>query len=97
MPLDLEQLAPILGTLFVGASTLLLTAAIGWRLAVKPTMRALMELRATRDGRDPQLARRVAELEDEVRSLKAQLTQLPEVTGSRALAEVPWRGSRDRA
>jgi len=97
MPFDPEVLAPILGAIFVGASTLLLTAAIAWRVAVKPTMRALVEYRAARGTGDPQLLRRVSELEDELRALKAQLGQLPEGSVSRALLEAPWRPGRERA
>jgi hypothetical protein len=96
MPFEPADLASILGTMFVGASTLLLTAAIAWRIGVKPTMRALMEYRAARPAADPQLLRRLSELEDEVRSLKAQVAPLPE-GGVRALLESPWRPTRDRA
>ena len=96
MPFDPSVLSSILGTMFVGASTLLLTAAIAWRIGVKPTMRALSEYRAARAG-DPQLLRRVSELEDEVRALKALLAPLPEASLSRALAESPWRPGRERA
>ena len=97
MPFDPSVLCSILGTMFVGASTLLLTAAIAWRIGVKPTMRALSEYRAARAGSDPQLLRRVSELEDEVRALKALLAPLPEGSLSRALAESPWRPGRERA
>ena len=97
MPFDLSDLAPVLGSLFGGASALLFTAAIGWRIAVKPTMRALMEYRAARPAADPQMLRRLTELEDEVRVLKAQLAVLPETSASRGLLEAPWRASRERA
>ncbi|HUM10592.1 MAG TPA: hypothetical protein VLT82_06555 [Myxococcaceae bacterium] len=97
MPFDPSDLASIVGTMFVGASTLLLTAAIAWRLAVKPTMRALLEYRTARGVGDPQLLRRLSELEDEVRALKAQLNQLPEGSVSRGLVEAPWRPGRERA
>ena len=97
MPFDPSVLSSILGTMFVGASTLLLTAAIAWRIGVKPTMRALSEYRATRGGADPQLLRRLSELEDEVRLLKAQLAPLPEGSSSRSRVEAPWRPSRERA
>ena len=40
MPLDLEKLGELLVAVFIGSSTLLLTAAIAWRVALKPTMRA---------------------------------------------------------
>ena len=42
MPFDPSDLASLLGTMFVGASALLFVAAIGWRIAVRPTMRALL-------------------------------------------------------
>jgi len=96
MPFDPSDLAPVFGALFIGASTLLLTAAIAWRIGVKPTMRALMEYRAARPAPDPQVLRRLSELEDEVRGLKAQLAPLPE-GGVRALLESPWRPTRERA
>jgi hypothetical protein len=97
MPFDPEVLAPILGTLFVGASTLLITAAIAWRIGVKPTMRALLEYKSARTGSDPQLLRRFSELEDEVRALRAQLDALPEGSVSRSLLTAPWRPGRERA
>jgi len=96
MPFDPSDLAPILGTLFGGASALLFTAALGWRIAMKPTMRALMEYRASRPAQDPLLLRRISELEDEVRVLKAQFAVLPETSPARALLDAPWR-VRDRA
>ena len=97
MPFDPNVLSPILGTMFVGASTLLLTAAIAWRIGVKPTMRALLEYRSARPASDPQLLRRLTELEDEVRALKSQLAALPEGNLSRSLVEAPWRPGRERA
>jgi hypothetical protein len=97
MPFDLEKLGEVLAALFIGSSTLLLTAAIAWRLAVKPTMRAILELRATRGGADPALLRRVVELEEEVRALKDRLVALPEGNPPRALGtDVPWRGTKER-
>ena len=97
MPFELEKLGEVLAALFVGSSTLLLTAAIAWRLAVKPTMRAILELRAARAGADPALSRRVAELEEEVRALKHRLAALPEGNPSRPLGtDVPWRGTKER-
>jgi hypothetical protein len=97
MPFDLEKLGEVLAALFIGSSTLLLTAAIAWRLAVKPTMRAILELRATRGGADPVLLRRVAELEEEVGALKDRLAALPEGNPSRPLGtDVPWRGAKER-
>ena len=97
MPFDPHVLAPIIGAIFVGASTLLLTAAIAWRIGVKPTMRALLEYRSARPGSDPQLLRRLSELEDEVRGLKTQLAVLGEGSVSRSLVETPWRLGRERA
>ena len=97
MPFDATEFAQMLAALFIGASTLLLTAAIAWRIGVKPTMRALLEYRAARPGTDPQLLRRLSELEEEVRGLKAQLAVLPETAASRSLLEAPWRSSRERA
>ena len=97
MPFELEKLGEVLAALFIGSSTLLLTAAIAWRLSVKPTMRAILELRAARVGADPALSRRVAELEEEVRGLKHRLTALPEGNPSRPLGtDVPWRGTKER-
>jgi type II secretory pathway component PulM len=73
MELELWSISHAVRDFFLGASTLLLVTAIAWRLAVKPTVRAILEIRAARDGRDGNLARRVKELEEEVRSLKAAL------------------------
>src|SRR5690349_14320363 len=97
MPFDPEVLTPILGTLFVGASTLLITAAIAWRIGVKPTMRALLEYKSAPTGSDPQVLRRLSELEDELRALRAQLDALPEGSVSRSLLTAPWRPGRERA
>ena len=97
MPFDPSDLASLLGTMFVGASSLLFTAAIGWRIAVRPTMRALLEYRAARPANDPQLLRRVSELEEEVRWLKGQVAQLPDGGLSRSLVETPLRSGRERA
>ncbi len=66
-------------------------------MAVKPTMRALVEYRTARGASDPQLLRRVSELEEEVRALKTQVGQLPEGGASRGLVEAPWRPGRERA
>jgi hypothetical protein len=97
MPFDLEKLGEVLVALFLGSSTLLLTAAIAWRLAVKPTMRALLEYRTAR-GVDPLLTRRMTELEEEVRALKEKLAALPEGNPSRLLgADLPWRGTKEKA
>ena len=97
MPFDSSDFAGLIGALFVGASTLLLTAAIAWRIGVRPTVRALMEYRATRPASDPQVLRRLSELEDEVRALRAQLAPLPDGGLSRALAGTSWQPGRDRA
>jgi hypothetical protein len=98
MPIDLEKLGEVLVALFIGSSTLLLTAAIAWRLAVKPTMKAILDLRATRAAPDPALSRRVTELEEELRALKERIGPLPEGTQSRLLGtEVPWRGTKEKA
>ena len=98
MPFDLEKVGEVLAALFLGSSTLLFTAAIAWRLAVKPTMRALLEYRTARVGADPALSRRVTELEEEVRALKDKLAALPEGNPTRLLgADVPWRGTREKA
>lgn len=96
MPFDPSDLAAILGTMFVGASALLFTAAIAWRIGLRPTMRALLEYRAARPANDPQLLRRISELEEEVRWLKGQVA-LPDGGLSRALVETPWRSGRERA
>jgi hypothetical protein len=97
MPLDLEKLGEVLVALFIGSSTLLLTAAIAWRLAVKPTMRAILEFRAMRVGAEPPLLRRMTELEEEVRALKDRLAALPEGKPSLPLGtDVPWRGTKER-
>jgi hypothetical protein len=97
MPFDPEVLAPILGTMFVGASALLITAAIAWRIGVRPTIKALLEYRSARPTNDPQLVRRLSELEEEVRWLKGQVAQLPDGGLPRALGEAPWRPGRERA
>lgn len=96
MPFDPTEVAQMVAALFIGASTLLITAAIAWRIGVKPTMRALLEYRAAKPATDPQMLRRLSELEDEVRVLKAQLAVLPETTASRSLLDAPWRPSRER-
>jgi hypothetical protein len=98
MPIDLEKLGEVLVALFLGSSTLLFTVAIAWRLALKPTMRAIVELRASRPGAEPALSRRVTELEEELRALKERLGALPEGSQSRLLGpEVPWRGTKEKA
>jgi hypothetical protein len=73
MDLELWSISHAVRDFFLGASTFLFVTAIAWRLAVRPTVRALLELRAAREGGDGNLARRVVELEEEVRMLKAGL------------------------
>ena len=101
MPFDPEKLAEVLitaaGVLFVGLSTLLVAVAIAWRLTLKPTMRALLEYRTARAGGDPVLPRRVAELEEEVRALKDRMAAQPEGNPTRLEADVPWRGTKEKA
>lgn len=97
VPFDPSDIAQMLAAMFIGASTLFITAAIAWRIGVKPTMRALLEYRAARPAPDPQVLRRLSELEDEVRALKARLAVLPEPAPSRSLVDAPWRPSRERA
>jgi len=97
MPYDLGKLGEFLAAVTCCSATLLLSAAIAWRLSVKPTVRAILEFRAARDGGDPALSRRVAELEEEVRELKHRLPALPEGNPSRPLGtDVPWRGIKER-
>ena len=97
MPFDVQRLGEFMAAVTCCSSTLLLTAAIAWRLTMKPTMRAFLELRAAREGGDPSLSRRVAELEDVVRELKHRLPALPEGNPSRPLGtDVPWRGIKER-
>jgi hypothetical protein len=61
-------------------------------------MRAILERRASRAAADPALSRRVAELEEELRALKDGLGALTEGNPSRLLgAEVPWRGTKEKA
>ena len=97
MPFDLEKIAEVLLTLFIGSSMLLLTGAIAWRLVMKPTLRALLEYRAATRG-DPVLTRRVAELEEEVRALKDRVPALPEGNPTRLTGgDVPWRGMKEKA
>jgi len=60
-------------------------------------MRALLEYRAARPANDPQLLHRVSELEEELRWLKGQVTQLPDAGLSRLLGETPWRPGRERS
>jgi hypothetical protein len=71
MELELWSISHAIRDLFLGASVCVLVTAFAWRLAVKPTVRALLDLRAAREGRDGDLSRRLLELEQEVRALKA--------------------------
>ncbi len=96
MPLDLEKFAEVLVALMISSSILLVAAAIAWRLAVKPTLQALVENRTARAGADPVLSRRVSELEEEVRGLKDKLAALPEGNPSRLAADMPWRGTKEK-
>ena len=92
MPLDFEKLAKGDGRAHQSSSSILpVAAAIAWRLAVKPTFRALLESPTSRAGADPVLSRRMSELEEEVRGLKDKLAALPEGNPSRLAADIPWR------
>ncbi|HXX32267.1 MAG TPA: hypothetical protein VEJ89_16315 [Myxococcaceae bacterium] len=98
MPFDLEKLAEVVVALIISSSILLVAAAIAWRLAVKPSLRALLEYRTARAGGDPVLSRRVVELEEEVRALKDRMAALAEGNPTRPLAaDVPWRAAKERA
>ena len=98
MPFDLEKLAEVVVALIISSSILLVAAAIAWRLAVKPSLRALFESRTARAEADPVLSRRVTELEEEVRALKDRMAALPEGNPTRQLgADVPWRGTKEKA
>ena len=98
MPLDLEKLAEVMVALMISSSVLLVAAAIAWRLAVKPTFLAFLESRTARAGADPVLSRRVSELEEELRALKARMAVLPEGNPARLLgADAPWRGTKEKA
>ena len=97
MPFDLEKVAEVLVALMISSSVLLVAAAIAWRVAVKPSLRGFLENRPARPGDDPVLSRRVAELEDEVRTLKDRMAALPEGNPTRPLgADVPWRGTKEK-
>ena len=98
MPFDLEKLAEVVVALLISSSVLLVAAAVAWRLAVRPTMREFLESRTARPGADPLLARRMTELEEEVRGLKERLAALPEGAPTRLMgADVPWRGTKEKA
>jgi len=97
MPFDLEKVGEVLVGVMIASSILLVAAAVAWRLAVKPSLRALFEYRTARAGGDPVLSRRMAELEDEVRALKERMAALPEGNPRGPLgADVPWRGTKDK-
>lgn len=97
MPFDLEKLVASLFMMLVGSSIVLLTAAIAWRLTLKPTMRALLDYRATRGGADPVLSRRMTELEDEFRALKERVGPQPDRDPSRLLGtELPLRATKEK-
>jgi hypothetical protein len=97
MPFDLEKLAEVLVALLITSSIMLVAAAVAWRLAVKPSLRGLLEYRTARAGGDPVLARRVAELEEEVRALKDRMPPLPEGNPARPPGvDVPWRGTKQK-
>lgn len=98
MPFDIEKVGEVLVGLIISSSVLLVAVAIAWRLVMKPTLRALLEYRTARNGGDPVLARRVAELEEAVRALNDRLPALPEGNPMRRLgADVPLRGTREKA
>lgn len=98
MQLDLETVGQILVSLIIASSILIVAAAIAWRLVMKPTLRALLEYRAARAGADPVLSRRLAELEETVRALNDRIAPPAEGTPVRTLgADVPWRGTREKA
>ena len=97
MPFDLEKVGEVLVALMISSSVLLVAAAIAWRLAVKPSLRALLESRTARAGADPLVSRRLTELEDEVRGLKERLATLPEGTAAPLGADLRWRGTKEKA
>ena len=97
MPFDLEKLGEVVVGLIISSSILLVAAAIAWRLAVRPSLQAVLEQRTARAGGDPVLSRRVAELEEEVRALKDRMAALPDGNPTRPLgADVPWRGTKEK-
>lgn len=97
MPFDLEKLAEVVVALIISSSILLVAAAIAWRLAVKPSLGALLGSRTAQAGSDPVLSRRVVELEQEVRALKDRMAALPEGNPTRLPgADVPWRGTKEK-
>jgi len=97
MPFDLEKVGEVLVGVMISSSVLIVALAIAWRLAVKPSLQALLEYRTSRAGGDPVLTRRVTELEEEVRALKGRMAALPEGNPTRPLgADVPWRGTKEK-
>src|SRR5262249_48366586 len=97
MPFDLEKLAEVVVALIISSSILLVAAAIAWRLAVKPSLRAILEYRTAHAGGDPVLSRRVAEREGEVRALQGRMAAMAEGNPTRPLgADVPWRGTKEK-
>ena len=98
MPFDLEKVGEVMVGLMIASSILLVAAALAWRLAVKPSLQALLDNRSARAGGDPVLSRRLAELEEEVRALKDRTAALPEGNPTRPLgADAPWRGTKQKA
>ena len=98
MPFDLEKLVASIFMMLVGSSILLVAVAVAWRLTLKPTMRALLDYRAARDGADPVLSRRMTELEGELRALKERVGPQPDRDPSQLLGtELPFRGTKERA
>ena len=98
MPFDLEKVGEVLVGVMIASSVLLVAAAVAWRLAVKPSLRGLFEYRTAHAGGDPVLSRRLMELEEEVRALKDRMAALPEGNPTRQLgADVPWRGTKEKA
>lgn len=96
--MDPEKLAQFLITLLITSSVMLVAAAVAWRIAVKPTMRAFFESRSARAEVDPVLSRRMTELEEELRAVKERLAALPDGAPTRLLgADVPWRGTKEKA
>lgn len=97
MPFDLEKVGEVLVGVMIASSVLIVALAIAWRLAVKPSLQALLEYRTSRTGGDPVLSRRVAELEQEVRALKDRTAALPEGNPTRPPGgDVPWRGTKGK-
>jgi hypothetical protein len=97
MPFDLEKVGEVLVGVMIASSVLVVAVAIAWRLAVKPSLQALLEHRTARAGGDPVLSRQVAELQDEVRALKDRMAALPEGNPTRPLgSDVPWRGTKQK-